>query len=147
MVDPRALKIAKLRAKAQSTAFPAEADTFRRKALTLMERDGIPERAVQQALAEIFDGHTGGAVRSRSRPDPAATRRPFERGSMTEAMIWVLEEEDNRALRARELWNFIETRGLYTRSRGLTPWATIAAKLATDPQFERVARGLYRLSR
>lgn len=143
MIDPQALKIAKLRAKAESTAFPAEAETFRCKALALMERDGVSEEAVQQALAEIFDGYRSGS--DRPRPDPAAAR-PFERGSMTEAMVWVLEEEDNRAMQARELWNFIETRGLYTRSRGRTPWATIAAKLATDPQFERVARGLYRLS-
>ncbi len=145
MIDPRALKIAKLRAKAESTVFPAEAETFRSKALALMERDEISEEAVQQALAEIFDGYAGGG--DGSRPDPEAARRPFERGSMTEAMVWVLEEEDNRAMQARELWDFIETRGLYTRSRGRTPWATIAAKLATDSQFERVARGLYRLSR
>jgi hypothetical protein len=109
-----------------------------------MERDGVSEEVIQQALAEIFDGHTAGG--DGLRPDPAAAR-PFERGGMTEAMVWVLEEEDNRAMQARELWNLVETRGLYIRSRGRTPWATIAAKLATDQQFERVARGLYRLSR
>jgi HB1, ASXL, restriction endonuclease HTH domain len=108
-----------------------------------MERDGVSEEAVQKALAEIFEGYAGGS--DGSRPDRAAAR-PFERGSMTEAMVWVLEEEGNRAMQARELWNFIESRGLYTRSRGRTPWATIAAKLATDRQFERVARGLYRLA-
>jgi hypothetical protein len=35
---------------------------------------------------------------------------------MIEAAIWVLEEEDNRALRAREFWTLIEARGLYNRS-------------------------------
>jgi len=33
MADARVIEIAKLRAKAQSTAYPAEAETFRKKAL------------------------------------------------------------------------------------------------------------------
>jgi hypothetical protein len=49
-------------------------------------------------------------------------------------------------MRSRELWTLIEARGLYT-SLGRTPWATVASKLATDPSFERVAPGLYRLRR
>jgi len=61
-----------------------------------------------------------------------------ESGSMVEAVIWLFEEEDNRAMRSRELWTLIEARGLYT-SLGRTPWATVASKLATDPSFERVA--------
>lgn len=144
MTDARVLKIAKLRAKAQSTSYPAEAEAFRRKALVLMERDRIGEEAVQRALAEIFGGRPESY--QRSTPGPTAGR-PAERGSMVEAVIWIFEEEDNRAMRARELWTLIEARGLYNRSRGRTPWATIASKLATEPLFERVAPGLYRLRR
>lgn len=67
---------------------------------------------------------------------------------MIEAAIWVLEEEDNRAMRARELWDLIESRGLYNRSVGKTPWATIGAKLAAETAiFERVTPGRYRLRR
>ncbi len=67
---------------------------------------------------------------------------------MIEAAIWVLEEEDNRATRAREIWDLIESRGLYNRSVGKTPWATIGAKLATETTiFEHVAPGRYRLCR
>jgi hypothetical protein len=57
-------------------------------------------------------------------------------------------KEDNRAMRAREIWDLIESRGLYNRSAGKTPWATIGAKLATEATiFERVAPGRYRLRR
>jgi hypothetical protein len=143
MTDAPALKIAKLRAKAQSTSYPAEAEAFRRKALILMEKHGIGEDAVQRALAEIFGGRP--ESRASSAPGPTA-ERPAERGSMLEAVVWVLEEQDNRPMRAREIWTLIEARGLYT-SVGRTPWATIASKLSTDPQFERVAPGLYRLRR
>lgn len=59
----------------------------------------------------------------------------------------VFEEQDNRPMRAREIWTLIQERSLYMRSRGRTPWATISSKLSTDPQFERVAPGLYRLRR
>lgn len=48
---------------------------------------------------------------------------------------------------AREVWALIEQRGLYTRSRGKTPWATIGAKFSTDDRFERVSPGRYRLRR
>lgn len=48
---------------------------------------------------------------------------------------------------AREIWKLIEARGLYARGRGKTPWATVASKLSTEPLFERVAPGLYRLRR
>jgi HB1, ASXL, restriction endonuclease HTH domain len=54
-------------------------------------------------------------------PDQPWPQRPAERGSMIEAAIWVLEEEDNRAMRAREIWTLIESRELYNRSRGKTP--------------------------
>jgi hypothetical protein len=66
---------------------------------------------------------------------------------MVEAVVWVFEEQDNRPMRAREIWAPIQVRGLYMRSRGRTPWATVASKLSTDPRFERVAPGLYRLRR
>ena len=143
MADARVVKIAKLRAKAQSTAYPAEAESFRRKALVLMEKRGIGEEAVQRALAEIFGGRREQRASSASGP---TADRPAERGSMIEAVVWVFEEEDNRAMRAREIWTLIEARGLYT-SVGRTPWATVASKLSTDPIFERVAPGLYRLRR
>lgn len=140
-----ASKIAKLRAKALSTTYPQEAAMFERKARELMDRHKISEGAVAQALAEIFG-------RPVSPPPPAASepwpQRPAERGTMIDAAIWVLEEEDNRAMRARELWDLIEARGLYNRSAGKTPWATIGAKLATETTlFERVAPGCYRLRR
>jgi len=144
MTDARVLKIAKLRAKAQSTSYPAEAEAFRRKALAPMERDRIGEDAVQRALTEFFGGRP--EPRQRSAPGPSADR-PAERGSMVEAVVWVFEEQGNRLMRARELWTLIQERGLYMRSRGRTPRATIAAKLSTDPLFERVAPGLYRLRR
>jgi hypothetical protein len=141
MVDAR--KIAKLRAKAQSTAYPAEAESFRRKAHALMQRHGIREEAVQRALAEIFGGRP--EPHPRSTPRPTADR-PAESGSMVEAAIRVFEEEGNRPMRAKEIWTLIEARGLYM-SLGRTPWATIASKLSTDSLFERVAPGLYRLRR
>jgi hypothetical protein len=56
MVDARVVRIAKLRAKAHSTDYPAEAESFHRKALDLMNRHGISENAVQLAVAEIFGG-------------------------------------------------------------------------------------------
>lgn len=46
MVD--AAKIAKLRAKAMSTAYPEEAKSFKRKANDLMEQHGISEEAVHE---------------------------------------------------------------------------------------------------
>ena len=139
-----ATKIAKLRAKALSTTYPQEAAMFERKARELMDRHGISEGAVAQALAEIFGRPAASSPRPASGPSP---QRPAERGTMIEAVIWVLEEEDNRAMRARELWDLIESRGLYT-SVGKTPWATIGAKLATETAiFERVAPGRYRLRR
>ncbi len=144
MADARVVKIAKLRAKAQSTAYPAEAESFRRKALVLMEKHGIGEEAVQRALAEIFGGRREQRASSASRP---TADRPAERGSMVEAVVWVFEEQDNRPMRAREIWTLIQERGLYMRSRGRTPWATAASKLSTDPRFERIAPGLYRLRR
>jgi len=144
MADARVVKIAKLRAKAQSTAYPAEAETFRKKALTLMEKHGIGEEAVQRALAEIFGGRP--EPHASSAPGPTA-ERPAERSSMVEAVVWVFEEQDNRPMRAKEIWTLIQQCGLYTRSRGRTPWAIIASKLSTDPQFERVAPGLYCLQR
>jgi HB1, ASXL, restriction endonuclease HTH domain len=50
-------------------------------------------------------------------------------------------------MRARELWDLIESRGLFL-SLGKTPWATIGAKLATETTiFEGVAPGRYRLRR
>ena len=142
-----ATKIAKLRAKALSTTYPQEAAMFERKARELMDRHSISEGAVAQALAAIF----GGASPASSPPPPPASEprppRPAERGTMTEAVIWVLDETDNRAMRARELWDVIESRGLY-KSVGKTPWATIGAKLATETAiFERVAPGRYRLRR
>lgn len=137
MVD--AAKIAKLRAKALSTGYAEEAKALERKASDLMEQHGISEEAVQHELDAIF----GGRANSASARGPG---RPAERGSMIEAVIWVFEEEDNRAMRAREIWTLIEARGLYT-SVGRTPWATVASKLSTDPIFERVAPGLYRLRR
>jgi hypothetical protein len=61
------------------------------------------------------------------------------------AVIFILEVEA-RPMRAREIWAAIEDAGLYTRSKGKTPWAMIGAKLATEPErFERVAPGLYQL--
>jgi hypothetical protein len=137
MVD--ADKIAKLRAKAMSTGYPEEAKAFERKAHELMAAHGVSEDAVQRALNAIF----GGRSDTPSGPTPG---RPAERGSMIEAVIWLFEEEDNRAMRAREIWTLIEARGLYT-SAGRTPWATVASKLSTDPIFERVRPGLYRLRR
>jgi hypothetical protein len=63
-------------------------------------------------------------------------------------MVDATKEEDNRAMRAREILTLIESRELYNRSRGKTPWATIASKLATETAiFKRVAPGLYRLRR
>ncbi len=115
MVDAR--KIAKLRAKAQSTAYLADAESFRQKAHALMERHGIGEEAVQRALAEIFGGRPEPHLRSAAGP---TADRPAERGSMVEAAMWVFEEEDNRAMRAREIWTLIEARGLYM-SLGRTP--------------------------
>lgn len=109
----RIAKIAKLRAKAMSTAFPAEAESCMRKASILMERTASARRQCS----------------ARSMRSSAATG------------------EDNRPMRARELWTLMDARGLYNRSQGRTPWATIASKLATDPRFERVAPGLYRLRR
>jgi hypothetical protein len=149
-----ATKIAKLRAKALSTTYPHEAAMFERKARELMDRHAISEAAVARALAEIF-GHPVGSpppAASAPPPRPAASgpspQRPAERGTMIEAAIWVLEEEDNRAMRAREIWDLIESRGLYNRSAGKTPWATIGAKLATEKMiFERAAPGRYRLRR
>jgi hypothetical protein len=154
-----ATKIAKLRAKALSTTYPQEAAMFERKARELMDRHGISEHAVAQAVAAIF-GRPAGPATAASEPSyersggppPRATepspQRPAERGTMIEAAIWVLEEEDNRAMRAREIWDLIESRGLYTRSTGKTPWATIGAKLATETAiFERVTPGRYRLRR
>lgn len=108
-----------------------------------MEKHGIGEEAVQRALAEIFGERPEPGPSSA--PGPTADH-PAERGSMVEAVVWMFEEEDNRAMRAREIWTLIEARGLYT-SVGRTPWATVASKLSTDPQFERVAPGLYRLQR
>jgi hypothetical protein len=136
MVD--AAKIAKLRAKALSTGYPEEAKALERKASDLMEQHGISEEAVQHKLDAIF-GRANSALAS-------GPGRPAERGSMSEAVVWVFEEEDNRATRAREIWTLIEARGLYT-SVGRTPWATVASKLSTDPIFERVAPGLHRLRR
>jgi len=155
MVDARVVRIAKLRAKAHSTNYPAEADSFRRKALDLMNRHGISEDAVQLAVADIFGGHPPrqrSAHRSEAQrptqPRRSAhrpTAKPAERRSMVEATMCVLEEQDNRPMGAREIWALIEQRGLYTRSRGKTPWATIGAKLSTDDRFERVSPGRYRL--
>jgi HB1, ASXL, restriction endonuclease HTH domain/Protein of unknown function (DUF2786) len=126
-----------------STDYPAEAAMFERKARELMDRHGISEAAVAQALAEISE-HPASSPPPASEPWP---QRPAERGTMIEAALLVLEEEDNRAMRARELWDLIESRGLYT-SLGKTPWATIGAKLATETAiFERVAPGRYRLNR
>jgi hypothetical protein len=134
MVD--ATKIAKLRAKALSTGYPEEAEALR-KASDLMKQHAISEAAVQHELDAIFGGRADSL--SASSPGPG---RPAKRGSI-EAAIWMFEEEDNRAMRAREIWTLIETRGLYT-SVGRTPWATVAS---TDPIFERVAPGLYRVRR
>ena len=143
MTDERVVKIAKLRAKAQSTAYPAEAATFRRKALILMEKHGIGEEAVQRALAEIFGGRR--EQRASSASGPTADRRRTRQHRRSRRM------GNRRAgqppMRAREIWALIQERGLYMRSRGRTPWATVASKLSTDPQFERVAPGLYRLQR
>src|ERR1700686_5501587 len=136
MVDARVVRIAKLREKAHSTDYPAEAESFRRKALDLMKRHGISEDAVQLAVAEIFGGppprrrpaHGWAAQRPaqprRSAHGPTADQ-PAERRSMVEAAVWVFEEQDNRPMSAREVWALIEQRGLYMRSRGKTPWATI----------------------
>jgi HB1, ASXL, restriction endonuclease HTH domain/Protein of unknown function (DUF2786) len=168
MVD--ASKIAKLRAKAMSTAYPEEAAAFERKAIDLMERNGISEEAVQRALDAIFGGRAGWRSRSAQRPTTdrsphsrsahgptnstpprsrsthgPRTARPAEARSMTEAAIWVLEDQA-RAMRPAEVWALVEHRGLYTRSRGKTPWATIGAKFATRTDlFERVAPGIYQL--
>lgn len=137
MVD--AAKIAKLRAKAMSTTYPDEAESFKRKAADLMKQHEISEQAVQRALKVIF-GRRADTPPSASAPAPSASQAA-ERGSMIEAVIWLFEEEDNRTMRAREIWTLIEARGLYT-SLGRTPWATVASKLD-----ERVAPGLYRLRR
>jgi hypothetical protein len=140
-----ATKIAKLRAKALSTTYPQEAAMFERKARELMDRHSISEGAVAHALAEIFGRPPASSSPPASDPSP---QRAAERGTMIDAAIWVLEEEDNRAMRARELWDLIESRGRYNRSVGKTPWATIGAKLATETAiFERVAPGRYRLRR
>jgi hypothetical protein len=80
-----------------------------------MEQYGISEDAVQRALDGIFGRRTERC----SRWGPT-TYRPAECESMIEAIIWVFEEEDNRSMRARELWTLIEERGLYT-SVGRTP--------------------------
>jgi hypothetical protein len=49
-------------------------------------------------------------------------------------------------MRAREVWSAIEETGVYNRSKGKTPWATVGSKLSTQTDlFERVAPGLYRL--
>jgi hypothetical protein len=109
-----------------------------------MEKHGIGEGAVQRVLAEIFGGRHEQRASSASGP---TADRPAERGSILEAVVWVFEEQDNRPISAREIWALIQIRGLYMRSRGRTPWATIASKLSTDPRFERVAPGLYRLRR
>ncbi len=110
MADAGVVKIAKLRAKAQSTAYPAEAETFRQKALVLMEKHGIDEEAVQRTLAEIFDGRREQRASSASGPTAG---HPAERGSMVEAVMWVFEEQDNRPMRAREIWALIQERPLY----------------------------------
>lgn len=137
-----ATKIAKLRAKALSTTYPQEAAMFERKARELMDRHSISESAV--APRRDF-GRPASPQSPASDPSP---QRAAEPGTMIDAAIWVLEEEDNRAMRARELWGLIESRGLYNRSVGKTPWATIGAKLATETAiFERVAPGRYRLRR
>ncbi len=39
--------------------YPAEAESFRQEALTLMEKHDIGEEAVQSALAEIFGAPRG----------------------------------------------------------------------------------------
>jgi hypothetical protein len=118
---------------------------FERKAAELAAQHGIAEAAVERALQEIFGRRPPRQVPPTDQPWP---QRPAERDSMIEAAIWVLEEEDNRAMRAREIWTLIESRELYNRSLGKTPWATIASKLATETAiFERVAPGLYRLRR
>lgn len=75
MVDARVVRIAKLRAEAHSTDYPAEAESFRRKALDLMKRHGISEDAVQLAVAEIFGGRP---PRQRPAHDSAA-QRPVRR--------------------------------------------------------------------
>ena len=72
MADARVVKIAKLRAKAQSTAYPAEAETFRRKALVLMEKHGIGEEAVQRAWPRSSAGATSSTrARRQDRPPTA----------------------------------------------------------------------------
>ena len=135
MVD--AMKIAKLRAKAMSTGFPEEAAMFERKASELAAEHGIADADIERALAEIF-GHRP------TRPTPTPDDGSFEFPTLLEAVIFVLEEED-RPMRAREIWTVIEDVGLFT-SVGKTPWATVGARLATETDiFERVAPGLYRL--
>jgi hypothetical protein len=137
MVD--ATKIAKLRAKAMSTGFPEEAAMFERKASELAAEHGIADADIERALAEIFGARP-------TRPTPPPDHESFEFPTMVEAVIFVLEEE-NRPMRAREIWTVIEEVGLFT-SMGKTPWATVASKLATETAiFERVAPGLYRLRR
>ena len=89
MVD--AAKIAKLRAKAMSTAYPEEAKAFERKAGDLMAEHGISEQAVQRALAAIFGGR---ANTPPSTTAGASASQPAESGSMVEAVIWLFEEED-----------------------------------------------------
>jgi hypothetical protein len=135
MVD--ATKIAKLRAKAMSTGYPEEAAMFERKASELAAQHGIADADIERALAEIFGAHP-------TRPTPPPDDESFEFPTMVEAVIFVLEEE-NRPMRAREIWTVIEEAGLFT-SMGKTPWATVGAKLATQTDlFERVAPGLHRL--
>jgi hypothetical protein len=113
MVD--ATKIAKLRAKAQSTSYPQEAAMFERKAADLMAQHGITEDAVASALAEIFGRPASPPPPQReARPKREAPQTPAERGTMIEAAIWVLEEEGNRPMRARDL-------GLHRGSRPLQP--------------------------
>jgi hypothetical protein len=143
MVD--ATKIAKLRAKALSTGYPEEAAMFERKAAELTAQHGIAEADIDLALQEIFGRRP---ARQPHQAEPWPDDEPVEFVTMIEAAIWVFEEEDNRPMRAREIWTLIESRELYNRSRGKTPWATIASKLATETTiFERVAPGLYRLRR
>jgi HB1, ASXL, restriction endonuclease HTH domain/Protein of unknown function (DUF2786) len=148
MVD--AMKIAKLRAKAMSTSYPEEAAMFNRKAGELATQHGIAEADIERALTEIF-GHRP----HRTAPTPPTSDsahqpwdedgEPIEFATMIEAVVFILEVEA-RPMRAREIWTAIEDSGLYTRSKGKTPWATIGAKLATETErFERVAPGLYQL--
>lgn len=153
MVD--AMKIAKLRAKAMSTSYPEEAAMFNRKAGELATQHGIAEADIQRALTEIFGHRPPRPASPPPPPTPPASDsahqpwdedgEPIEFATMIEAVIFILEVEA-RPMRAREIWTAIEDSGLYTRSKGKTPWATIGAKLATETErFERVAPGLYQL--